>query len=26
VPLGEAYLELVTVVDEAEAAESAFGR
>jgi hypothetical protein len=26
VPLGEAYLELVAVVDEAEAAQSAFGR
>ena len=26
VPLGETYLELVTVVDEAEAAQSAFGR
>jgi hypothetical protein len=26
VPLGDAYLELVAVVDEAEAAESAFGR
>ena len=25
-PLGDAYLELVTVVDEAEAAESVFGR
>jgi hypothetical protein len=26
VPLGDAYIELITVVDEAEAAESAFGR
>jgi Glyoxalase-like domain len=26
VPLGETYLELVAVVDEAEAAQSAFGR
>lgn len=26
VPLGETYLELITVVDEAEAAQSAFGR
>jgi Glyoxalase-like domain len=26
VPLGETYLELITVVDEAEAAASAFGR
>ena len=26
VPLGEAYLELVAVVDEAEAAQSPFGR
>ena len=26
VPLGDAYVELITVVDEPEAAESAFGR